>query len=200
MGDSQQREKPRPGGLAVAEVSPALAAVAGLAASASATWSLSTASWKEKRALNSLAAGRRQARRGPGMPSRRACATHLCSTPFYSGVQRKLFGEIHLLKRLFSWMSGVAQARDLALYIITTELSAPGSATPTLRRGVVLPRAPRDAQWSVATHHPPPPPPPPPPPCHPTPSSSCSCPPPARPRVPDMVSTLAVVAIPSFAA
>ena len=35
-GDSQQREKHRPGGLAVAEVSPALAEVAGLAASASA--------------------------------------------------------------------------------------------------------------------------------------------------------------------
>ena len=47
-GDSQQREKHRPGGLAVAEVSPALAEVAGLAASASATWSLSTASSKER--------------------------------------------------------------------------------------------------------------------------------------------------------
>jgi len=61
---------------------------------------------------------------------------------------------IHLLKRLVSWMRGGARARDLALHITTIELSAPGSVTPALRRGVVLPRASRDARWSVATHHP----------------------------------------------
>jgi len=49
-----EREAPTPRWpRAVAEVSPALAEVAGLAASASATWNLSTASSKEKRALNS---------------------------------------------------------------------------------------------------------------------------------------------------
>jgi len=38
--------------------------------------------------------------------------------------------------------------------IATIELSAPVSAAPTLRRGVVLSRAPRDARWPIATHHP----------------------------------------------
>jgi len=74
------------------------------------------------------------------------------------------------------------------------ELSAPVSAASTLRRGVFLSRAPRDARWPASTHHPtlpsllsplvsPPP--------HPLVS-------PARPRVTDTVSALAVAERPHF--